>query len=111
LYGTYAIYWEDTSDFEEICDISYCRNDHSREAIFENGNVIKYKEGKYSSDVEEWIFSPSLEWNDMPEKIIEEIKGCNCIWDYYGKVVTDENYADPNVGWVNDFFIMKSDGQ
>jgi hypothetical protein len=33
------------------------------------------------------------------------------MWDYYGKVIFDENYADPEVGWSNQFFIMKSSGE
>jgi hypothetical protein len=31
--------------------------------------------------------------------------------DYYGKIIEDENYADPITDWRNDFFIMKSSGE
>jgi hypothetical protein len=31
--------------------------------------------------------------------------------DYYGKIIDDENYADPETGWRNNFFIMKSNGE
>jgi hypothetical protein len=33
------------------------------------------------------------------------------MWDYFGKIIEDENYADPEVGWRNQFFIMKSSGE
>jgi hypothetical protein len=56
-------------------------------------------------------FSSSIGWNIISVEIIEEIKECNCMWEYYGKIITDENYADPETGWRNAFFIMKSEGQ
>jgi hypothetical protein len=82
----------------------------NREAIFENGERIKYKEGKHGEEIE-WIFAPGLGWENIPEEAIEEIKECNCMWDYYGKIIDDENYADPIAGWRNEFFIMKSNGK
>jgi hypothetical protein len=33
------------------------------------------------------------------------------MWDYYGNVILDKMYADPKVGWVDQFFIMKSTGE
>jgi hypothetical protein len=33
------------------------------------------------------------------------------MWDYYGNIVENENQADPDTGWRNDFFVMKSSGE
>jgi hypothetical protein len=91
------------------CVEEYQRNDF-REAVYENGVVIKYRKDEYDKE-KEWIFLPSIGWNNLLVDVIDEIKSCNCMWNYYGKVVTDENYADPETGWRDNFFIMKSDGQ
>jgi hypothetical protein len=40
--------------------------------------VIKFKKNKYGKE-EEWIFSPSVGWNNLPDKAIEEIRNCNCM--------------------------------
>jgi hypothetical protein len=87
--------------------------EHEREATLENGDIIKYvKKDEDNNDlVPEWIFSPHLCWNRIPTEFINQLKECECIWDYYGKIVTDENYADPKEGWRNSFFIMKSSAE
>jgi hypothetical protein len=33
------------------------------------------------------------------------------MWDYFGNAIYDEFYADPEVGWRKQFFIMKSSGE
>jgi hypothetical protein len=81
-----------------------------REAVYENGDVIKYKKNE-KLPTPEWIFSPSLGWNLIPEDKIEEIERCNCMWDYFGKLIEDEDYAVPKTGWREHFFIMKSTGE
>jgi hypothetical protein len=62
-------------------------------------------------DEMEWIFSSLVGWNDMPIEVVNKINDYKCMWNYYGKVVIDDNYADPEEGLRNNFFIMKSDGQ
>jgi hypothetical protein len=52
-----------------------------------------------------------LGWDLMPEEVIKQISDSNCKWDYFGIVIYDEFYADPEVGWRNQFFIMKSSGE
>jgi hypothetical protein len=94
--------------------VDYQRNDE-REAILENGDVIKYHNFEIRKDTfikkPEWIFSPRIGWDRMPEEVVKQIADCNCMWDYFGKIIEDENYADPEVGWRNQFFIMKSSGE
>jgi hypothetical protein len=88
---------------------------NEREAMFENGDVIKYVEKENINGFRqlepEWIFSPMLGWDQMPEEVIEQINNSNCMWDYFGKVIYDESYADPKAGWRKQFFIMKSSGE
>jgi hypothetical protein len=86
-------------------------SDERREAIFENGDVVKYVTDERNNLVPEWIFSPMLGWNRLPIEVINLINDCNCMRDYYGNVILDEMYADPKVGWVDQFFIMKSTGE
>jgi hypothetical protein len=111
LYGAYCISGNTPFEKEEFTSYveRYQRNP-SREAVFENGERFKYKEGKINEEIE-WIFAPGLGWKDIPEEAIEEIEGCNCMWDYYGKVIEDENYADPKSGCRDQIFIMKSSGE
>jgi hypothetical protein len=94
--------------------VDYRSNDE-REAILENGNVIKYHKFEIRKDIfvrkPEWIFSPRIGWNRMPEEVVKQITDCNCMWDYYGKIIEDENYADLEVGRRNQFFVMKSSGE
>jgi hypothetical protein len=52
-----------------------------------------------------------LGWAKILEKLINQIRDSNCMWDYFGKVIFDEDYADPKVGWRKQFFIMKSSGE
>jgi hypothetical protein len=90
--------------------------DNREEAILENGDVVHHAIRKCGpNDTEilkpDWIFSPYLAWNRIPEKYIEQMKECNCMWDYFGNVILDENYADPKTGWRYQFFIMKSSGE
>jgi hypothetical protein len=113
FYGPYYAWGRDifeTPEQERIVR-DYCHNDE-REAILENGDVVKYKlvecrPGIKRSEIE-WVFSPMLGWDRMPEEVIKQINEFNCMWDYYGNVIIDEFYADPKVGWRNQFFIMKS---
>jgi hypothetical protein len=100
---------------EEQDDIISNYRGKEREAIYENGDIIKYIEIENEVGnrqmVPEWIFSPMLGWDKIPEKFIKKISDSNCMWDYFGKVIFDEFYADPEVGWRRQYFIMKSSGE
>jgi hypothetical protein len=72
---------------------------------------IKTEHGSRTERVFKWIFSPRLGWDRLPIEVINMIKDCNCMWDYFGNVIFDEFYADPKVGWMDQFFIMKSTGE
>jgi hypothetical protein len=111
LYGAYCAEGEIQFEVAEHCNIiaKYRMNDE-REAILENGDVIKYKKGKYLKEPE-WIFSPRIDWDRMHEEVIKQINDCNCMWDYNGKIIEDENYTDPETGWKDQIFIMKSSGE
>jgi hypothetical protein len=111
LYGAYCAHGDCPFKIQEHVNIlrSY-RENENREAIMENGDIIKYREGECRKE-QEWIFSPMVGWDRMPEEIIKQINDCNCMWDYYGNVIFDEIYADPEVGWRNQFFVMKSSGE
>jgi hypothetical protein len=87
--------------------------EQEREATLENGDIVKYvRKDEDDDDLEpEWIFSPHLCWNRIPEEFTNQLKECECMWDYYGKIITDENYADPKEGWRNNFFIMKASAE
>jgi hypothetical protein len=56
LYGAYPIDGKLSFKQEQIiyCIEEYQRK-YPREAIYENGDVIKYREGKYDEE-KEWIF-------------------------------------------------------
>jgi hypothetical protein len=97
-------------DNEFVKSLEKHGHDCNREAIFENGDVFKHKEGEINDEIE-WVFSPFIGWKNISEKAIEEIEKCYWMWDYYGKVVEDDRYADPEAGWRNDFFVMKSSGE
>jgi hypothetical protein len=47
----------------------------------------------------------------MPSQVIEKIKSCNCIPNYFGKFVEHENNAEPEAGYRNNFYIMKPEGK
>jgi hypothetical protein len=111
LYGAYSMNGKLSFQEEQFVNcVDRYQRDANREAVFENGERIKYKEN-IRFEEKEWIFAPGLGWENIPEEAIEEIKSCNCMWNYYGKVVDDENYADPKSGWRDEFFIMKSSGE
>jgi hypothetical protein len=60
LYGAYAINGDDPFDEQEFTDIiQNYRSDNNREAISENGEVFKHREGEIN-DVIEWIFAPGI---------------------------------------------------
>jgi hypothetical protein len=42
----------------------------NREAIFENGEIVKYSNDERDERIE-WIFAPGLGWEDIPEEAIE----------------------------------------
>jgi hypothetical protein len=52
--------------------------DENREAIFENGYIIKYRKGEHGK-IEEWIFSPRIGCGNIPEEAINMMKECNCM--------------------------------
>jgi hypothetical protein len=33
------------------------------------------------------------------------------MWNYYGQLIEDENFADPMTGWRNGFFILNASGK
>jgi hypothetical protein len=77
----------------------------------ENGDIINYVEKEVNGREElvpEWVFSPFFCWNQIPEACLTQLKECDCMWDFEGKAIYDENYADPEEGWRKQFFIMKS---
>jgi hypothetical protein len=101
LYGAYDACGESLKGQHYEIMMDYKRNDE-REAILENGDMIKYHNFEIRKDIfvrkPEWIFSPRIGWDRMPEEVIKQIADCNCMWDYYRKIVEDENYLDPEVG-------------
>jgi hypothetical protein len=111
LHGAYLIDGRRSLKLDRVgYYVSEYENNDFREAIYENGDVIKFLKGIYGKE-EEWIFSPLIGWNNIPEEAIEEMKNCNCMWAYFGKVAIDENYVDPETGWIDNFYVLKSDGQ
>jgi hypothetical protein len=111
LYGAYSISGNTPFEEREFTNIAdNHRRNSNREAVFKIGEIFKYKEGE-CDDVIEWIFAPGIGWKNIPEEAIEEMNKCNCLWNYFGKVREDENYADQNSDWRNNFFIMKSSGE
>jgi hypothetical protein len=87
LYGAYCISGNEpfTNYQHNNCARDYHLN-NNREAIFENGERIKYKERRGGEEAE-WIFAPGIGWENIPEEAIEEIEKCNCMWDSNGKVI------------------------
>jgi hypothetical protein len=83
LYGAYRL---NGGTAKEITDnmIYQFNIKENKEEIYENGDIMKFKEvnnGKKG----EWVFSPRVGWNDIPEEASEEMKSCNCMWDYLKK--------------------------
>jgi hypothetical protein len=76
-----------TSDCDHVTDEqSGIISNHTRgerEALYENGDVIKFVEEELRHEVNhlvpKWIFSPHLGWYKIPEEFINQMSSCNCM--------------------------------
>jgi hypothetical protein len=72
-------------------------------AFMKNGDRIKYGEGQKIIE----IFSPRYGFDYIPKKEIEEIKNCPYSWDFYGNYVFFSENEELDVGFQNNFFVMR----
>jgi hypothetical protein len=78
-----------------------------RYAYMSNGDRIKYDKDQ---NIEE-VFSPRYGYDYIPEKILNEIKECHYSWDFYGRHVYLSDNFESEVGYRNNFFVMRSCGE
>jgi hypothetical protein len=68
-----------------------------------NGDRVKLGENQ---NIEE-VFSPRYGFHHIPEALIKEVKGYPYFWNFYGNHVYLIENEEYEVGYQNNFFVMK----
>jgi hypothetical protein len=76
-------------------------------AFMSIGDRIKFgKDG-----IIEEVFSPRYGFNGISGKLIKEVKNCPFFWDLQGQYVFLVENEEYEVGYRNNFFVMKPKGE